>query len=597
VSHGFAFEQNQLRLLTAQFGRAFQQVKEMAHSSFALSSIISSVQAGSTAEVALKQLQAAMTYDQQAAELNMFPPMEVTPEQKALALHNNLGVSEHEQLLTRRLTDVLAQLCAAADRRGHLAMPAAQAPPGVPGLSAASTHVQAQGAAAAAPNAAGAPLVMDPASGTMVCPYLAVVLKFLAIASVRFGTAGQQEETAFNAMRQGATDTEESFAFKVKRAAMSLQHKHHITAAYAMERFLAGLRDRSVADAVHTALVPTPNSGHTVDAALEMYLKHAAMAQGRLQAQIASQVATQVLHSGAGKVGGVGNFSRIPQKPMPVLAPEDPRAPCRLHVGAPHTNMDCKLQTLQPVRRPPPQVAAGCLGQQMQQYDAGTCFYYYMGYGYAVPAEGCYDDYEYDADGSAAPYYAAAGLNGGANPSGGLNPRTGQPYGWQPGRPGQPAPGQQQREVSRPSRPFQQPVPNCKRCGMRGAHNMGDCWYNDPHKAATWWAPALTATDAQKVLYKQRCKEVGITAKEPGTGERRMPPAAAGVWEEYCYERDCEPAGAVEDPSGWEQCVPGAACCKAVTCEDVDAGMEAAAGVVTQQAAAKLLASSWNTPV
>jgi len=111
-----------------------------------------------------------MVYDQEAAEVNYSPPMQATPQQKALALHHNLAVPEHEALFARRMADVMSRLCQAADRKGCLAMAAAQAPRGSPVLAAVSAAAAQAAAAAAAANPAGnaaAPTIMDPATGQM----------------------------------------------------------------------------------------------------------------------------------------------------------------------------------------------------------------------------------------------------------------------------------------------------------------------------------------------------------------------------------------------------------------------------------------------
>jgi hypothetical protein len=571
----FDFEQTQMRQINNQFMRASSQQKEMSHSSFLMTIIIGNTKAGSTAETELRRLQACMTYDQQAAEQNLYPPLEATPEQRKLALHHNLGVPEHEALFDKRLGGVLSQLCAAAEAKGFLAIPAGMAAPGVPAPTAASAAVRAAATANNPAATATAPFLMDPATGTMVCPYVVVALKFLAIASVRFGTAGQREETEFNAMCQGPTETEDAFAFRVKRAATALQHKNHITAAYAMERFLLGLTARTEADAVRTAMVQTANSSHTVDAALEMFRKGAAMAQDRMQAAIASQVAVQMLQPGVAKVGlGSGMPGKQQQRLGPRLAADDPKAQCRLHVGALHTNEECKMQA--PRKQPIP--AAGAYAHQA--YGQNAIMDNMYDYDFEPGLDNDFFGYESTPD-FPPPHYAATGMN--PSPAGGVNPKSGQPYGWQANRVGQQGQGPMQpRDFNRFPRPPQQGPPSCRRCGMRGAHNGADCWYAEPDKAAGWWAPPLTASDAQKLLYKVRCKDLGITAKEPGTGVQRNPPAAAGLLQEYSYEYDCEPTAAADEPTGWEQCTPGAACCKAVSDNMVEESHEAAAGMLTR---------------
>lgn len=106
-----------------------------------------------------------MVYDQQATEINLFPPMEATTEQHALALHNNVGVLKREALCTARLTAVMSGLCAAAERKGHLTVPAAAAAPRVPVPTAARTAAAGAVAAnnhavAAAAAAVAAPLLV-----------------------------------------------------------------------------------------------------------------------------------------------------------------------------------------------------------------------------------------------------------------------------------------------------------------------------------------------------------------------------------------------------------------------------------------------------
>lgn len=161
-------------------------------------------------------------------------------------------------------------------------------------------------------------------------------------------------------------------------------------------------------------------------------------------------------------------------------------------------------------------------------------------------------DCESTPDRMAPVQYAGAGFYPNRIQQEGANPKMVQPHGCytlshQPSQ--QPSNGHRLAEVGLAKlRPHQQTAPMCQHCGKYEGHNGGDCWYHEPHKAPAWWAPPLSANDAQQMLYRLRCRELGIHAKAPGSSERRARSAAARMWDNRDYEqaREQQPGAQVK---------------------------------------------------
>lgn len=77
--------------------------------------------------------------------------------------------------------------------------------------------------------------------------------------------------------------------------------------------------------------------------------------------------------------------------------------------------------------------------------------------------------------------------------------------------------GQQhaQQQGQQPHARQQQANPRCSIC--KAAHREDCCWYNNPRTAPDNCAPSLEAPFKAISTYQQRCAELGIAAKQPGS--------------------------------------------------------------------------------
>lgn len=537
------WRESQLNKQLLDAAKASQQGRPVKHSSYMLSEVINSVQPHTTMHIMLEQLRSASSYDMLCAEAGFFPSPACNTQQHTLALGDRLGDAAFEKLLIDSMDEQLGKLCSRARSSGCLAVPEAEARDGEPSREP-SPQAAVQHAVAAAEaesleaqqrlqhlqDAAAAVRVrtlLDPRTGVQVEPHLAVLIKFLTLADVRFGTATSMQALEFNNLKQEPSQTAEEFAHKVLQYRRILRYKQEYTEAYAMQLFLQGLTDRSIADKVHASMLHESPANHTVQQALQYVRRAADMALQSHTVSIATQVAAQAVAKGsssssrlaaAGSSGAAGSSSHTPkqvERAIRDLRKQLPRdhdhAPCTMHPKATHTNSECSLQ---PERRHgfSRGSSTGLQPQQQQQQNPAAAGMY------APPL----------AHTPAAPPAPAAAASG---PPPGLNPNTGQPYGWhtdsyqqhmqqqapRAGASGKPRPAQTAPAAA---------GDGCRHCGHRSNHGGGACYFYQPNKAPATWAPGPRTPYALVQLYRQRCRDLGIMPKEPGTGA--PPPARPG---------------------------------------------------------------------
>jgi hypothetical protein len=360
-------------------------------------------------------------------------------------------------------------------------------------------------------------------SGAMFTPNMYAFERALLMFEIAFGTATQQQENEFKAMKQGSM-TADAFAYKLEYLNRTLLTRNY-TDSYLVRLFVNGLQDRECAASLQSKLQYMPATQVKLITFRQLVKTYYESKQEGLQVQTDSEVAARMLgklniktpSSGAQPESQLTDHQRMQQlmkhaKELGFPANHD-MSPCILPRHNHHCNMHCRdPKHPRNMKQQQPTPAAGMHGSSSNssswQYPAPPAMPY-------------------------APHMPAAALQGGkAAPASPANPNGS--HWWQGGQ-------QQQQQQQQRQQPANQ------RCSMCNAsHSDSSCWYNDPRQAPAHWAPSEAAPYKAIQLYQRRCAELGIAPKAPGARAAPSSPQQRG----RAPPRAQAAAAAFADPNG-----------------------------------------------
>ncbi|WIA41014.1 hypothetical protein OEZ86_004653 [Tetradesmus obliquus] len=236
------------------------------------------------------QIRTAILPAIKAAERGLYYPGQPTEAERDAALRSRRGLQEYEDHMTAMYSKHFKTVSDVAASRNLLSDGAGT------GSSQQQAAVRVQisvGAASASPGlAAAAPVVLDD-GGAMYTPNMYVFARAVLMFEIAFGTATQQQENEFKAMKQGSM-TADAFAYKLEYLNRTLLHKN-FTDSYLVRLFVNGLQDRECAASLQSKLQYMPATQVKLATFRQLVKTYYENKQEGLQVQTESEVAAKML--------------------------------------------------------------------------------------------------------------------------------------------------------------------------------------------------------------------------------------------------------------------------------------------------------------
>jgi hypothetical protein len=186
---------------------------------------INNLQEKSEAAQVLKQLRTAAKPALEAAAQGRYVPWQPTAAETDAALRNRKGLPEYEEHLMATFKTRFEGLCNAAAAQNLLvtssssSSSSSQSPTPTASGSTAADAVKVEfkvgGAASKAPALRTTPIVLYDDEANPLSPNMYAVERILTLYEIAFGTATQQQENEFKALKQGSM-TVDAFAYELE---------------------------------------------------------------------------------------------------------------------------------------------------------------------------------------------------------------------------------------------------------------------------------------------------------------------------------------------------------------------------------------------
>jgi hypothetical protein len=228
-------------------------------SAMVIQQCINNLQEKSEAAQVLKQLRTAAKPALEAAAQGRYVPWQPTAAETDAALRNRKGLPEYEKNLMATFKTRFEGLCNAAAAQNLLvtsssssSSSSSQSPTPTASGSTAADAVKVEfkvgGAANTAPALRTTPIVLYDDEANPLSPNMYAVERILTLFEIAFGTATQQQENEFKALKQGSM-TVDAFAYELENRSRTLQHKNY-SEQHLVQLFVHGLQDRACASSL-----------------------------------------------------------------------------------------------------------------------------------------------------------------------------------------------------------------------------------------------------------------------------------------------------------------------------------------------------------
>ncbi|KAF6255812.1 hypothetical protein COO60DRAFT_1641236 [Scenedesmus sp. NREL 46B-D3] len=216
-----------------------------------------------------------------------------------LKLKRYAGLPEYEDYLLAAFQKRFKGLCDRAAAEGRLANTSGSSSTSAANISSSDQGIKSGAATSTAPALTASPVVLLDDKANLLTPNMYAVEHILTLFEVAFGTATQQQENEFKALKQGSM-TPDGFAYELEYRSRTLLHRNY-SDGYLVQLFVNGLQDRECAASLQQALQYANKSQVNLERAKDLVKSYQEHKQQQLQVLIESNVVASMLGKAACK--------------------------------------------------------------------------------------------------------------------------------------------------------------------------------------------------------------------------------------------------------------------------------------------------------